>query len=262
VAITVITGVGASLIAAAIIAVITYLMRDPEPVRQNVELILDVSKKMQEDFGNTDRFSAAIESIGEYVEPLDTVNLALWTSGGACEEEGTEELVPFRQDNSDRIRAALGELEPGGPANLGDSIVRGAGAFSDLDRFPAEVQKNIFIFTAGKDTCGGDYIGELESRLGAIGEDINVKLHFFGLGMPERVTEELKDLAQERPDQIEIEDFEDPSDLPSELPTEEGPRTPPGTPTLTPSLTPSITPTLTPTVRPSDTITPTPTVDG
>jgi von Willebrand factor type A domain len=258
----VITGVGASLIAAAIVAVATYLMRDPEPVRQNVELILDISRKMKEDFGNTNRFNAAIEALDEYVEPLDTVNLALWTSGGGCEDKGTDELVPFRQDNSDRIRAALGELEPGGRANLGDSIVRGAGAFSDVDRFPAEVQKSIFIFTAGKDTCGGDYIGELESRLGAIGEDIDVKLHFFGLDMPEHVTEELRDLAQERPDQIEIEDFEDPSDLPSDLPTEGGPRTPPQTPTLTPTLTPSLTPTLTPTLTPSPTATPTTTVDG
>lgn len=235
---TVIASVAASLIAAGIIALVAYVLKDPPPVQVNVELILDISDQMKEKFGKTSRFKAAVEELSEFVEPRDADNLSLWTAGGACGAQGTEEVVPFGQDNSDQIRSALDGLEPGGPANLADALVRATGAFSDPDRFPADVQKTMFVLTAGSDTCDEDYVGELETRLNEIGHGVNVKLHFFALDVSAKAKRKLKRLERKLPDQVEVQTPESPSDLGDDIEDALV-----ATPTLTPTPTPTLTPT-------------------
>lgn len=207
-----ITAVAAPLIVALIIAVVRELI-DKEPVHLNIELILDTSMVMGQEFGKTTRFEAAIDELVEIVGLRDADNLALWTSGGSCGPGGTEEVVPFGQNNSDEIRAALAELEPQGPANLGDAIVTATSAFNDPDRFPAEVRKNVIVLTAGKDTCDDDYVGKIESRLGEVGEEVRVKFHFFALKASPKVKEALRTLERELPDQVETAFSETPADL-------------------------------------------------
>jgi von Willebrand factor type A domain len=202
VAVPVIIGVTVSLITAGIIAFVSNLTTQ-EPVRVNVGLILDTSKGMGQEFGESTRFRAAIVELVKYVEPRDAQNLALWTSGGSCEPESTERVVPFAQNNSDPIKAALRELEPPrGESNLSDAIVTATGSFSDPDQFPVDVQKHIFVFTAGKDTCQAGLVGNIESRLREVGEDINVGLHLFALKVPSKLEQGLRRLEHELPDQV------------------------------------------------------------
>jgi hypothetical protein len=201
---------------AGIIALIRELIK-PELSRVNIELILDTSKVMGREFGKTTRFEAAIAELLEIVEPRDAENLSLWTSGGSCGPEGTEEVVPFGQNNSDEIRAALRELEPQGEANLGDAIVTATSAFSDPDRFPADVQKNVMVLTAGKDTCDDDYVGKVESRLGEVGEEVRVRFHFFALKASPKVKEGLRTLERKLPDQVETAFSETPADLAKDI---------------------------------------------
>jgi von Willebrand factor type A domain len=127
-------GVATPLIVAAVVALFGWLTRSPAPVDVNIELIVDVSDQMDRRFGGSTRFDAAIAELVDLVEPRDSDNLALWTSGGSCGEESTEEVVPIGQGNSDEIQAALAELEPRGRANLGDAIVEATGTFSDPER--------------------------------------------------------------------------------------------------------------------------------
>ena len=202
IAVPVIIGVAVSLITAGIIAVVSVITTQ-KPVRVNVGLILDTSKGMAQEFGRSTRFRAAIAELVEYVEPRDAQNLALWTSGGSCEPESTEGVVPFDQDNSDPIKAALRELEPPqGESNLSDAIVTATGSFGDPDQFPVDVQKHIFVFTAGKDTCRDGLVGNIESRLREVGEDINFGLHLFALKVPSKLEQRLRRLEHELPDQV------------------------------------------------------------
>jgi hypothetical protein len=209
----VIISVAASLIVAGVLAVITYLTKPPEPVRLNYVLVLDTSQAMVQEFGETTRFEAAVAELIRFVEPRDADNLTLWAAGGSCGPGGTEILVPFGQHNSARIRAALGELEPQGPADLGDAVVMATSAFNDPDQFPADVEKFVFVFTTGKDTCGGDYVGRIEERLGEVGEDFTVEFRFFALKVSSRVKRDLRGLKRELPDQVEIAFSDTPSDL-------------------------------------------------
>jgi VWA domain-containing protein len=213
----VLIGVSVALIVAGITAAVRYLIGPPEPVHVNVALILDTSKEMRQEFGKTTRFNAAIAELVEYVEPRETDNLALWTAGGSCGPESAEEVVPFAQHNSGQIRAALRELEPQGEANLGDAIVMATGAFGDLERFPAEVEKHVFVLTAGKDTCDDDYVGNVERRLREVGEDINVNLHLFALRVSARLKQRLRGLEHELPNQVETNFPDTPTDLETDI---------------------------------------------
>jgi hypothetical protein len=213
IALPLLIGIAAPLIVAAVVAVVSSLTRGPKPVQVNIELIVDVSDEMGKRFGGSTRFKAAIAELLDFVEPRDADNLALWTSGGSCGAEGTEEVVPLGQQNSDEIQAALRELEPRGPANLGDAIVEATGTFSDPERFPAGVQKNVILLTAGRDTCDEDYLGAIEDRLEEVGEEVGLKFHFFTLNVPERLKEQLRMLQRRLPGQVEIDFAETPADL-------------------------------------------------
>lgn len=213
IAIPLIIGIAAPLIVAAIVAAVGFLTRPPKPVRLNIELIVDTSDEMEKRFGGSTRFQAVIAELVNLVEPHDGDNLALWRSGGSCGESGTEEVVPFGQGNSDEIQAELRELEPRGPANLGDALVEATSTFNDLDRFPAGVTKKVVLLTAGKDTCDDDYVGTIEDRLAEFGEDLRVKFHFFALSISERLKRQLRALERNLPDQVEIVFSETPADL-------------------------------------------------
>jgi hypothetical protein len=226
----VVTGVAASLIVAAVVAVVGSLTRAPRPLDVNIEIILDTSEVMDRKFGGSTRFRAAIAEMLDLVELRDADNLALWTSGGACGDDGTEEVVPFGQQNSDEIQAALRGLRPQGPANIGDAIVEATGSFNDPERFPADVQKNVILLTAGKDTCEGDYVGTIEDRLREVGEDLKVKFHFFALDLPERLKRQLRGLEQRLPNQVAIAFSKTPEELEDDLDDFEQSRPPATTP--------------------------------
>jgi VWA domain-containing protein len=211
------TGVAASLIVATVVAVVGFLTRSPGPLHVNIEIILDTSAAMEKKFGGSTRFRAAIAEMLDFVEPRDADNLALWTSGGSCGDEGAEEVVPFGQRNSDEIQAALRGLRPQGPANIGDAVVEATGTFSDPERFPAGVQKNVILLTAGRDTCEGDYVGTIEDRLREVGEDLSVTFNFFALDVPERLKRQLRGLKQRLPNQVAIDFSETPADLEGDL---------------------------------------------
>jgi hypothetical protein len=206
-------GVAGPLIVAGIIAVVGSLTRPPEPVEVNLELIVDISGQMEKRFGGSTRFNAAIGELVDLVEPRDSDNLSLWTSGGSCGTEGTEEVVPLGQGNSDEIQEALGELEPHGQANLGDAIVEATGTFSDPNRFPENVGKRVILLTAGRDTCDADYLRDIGDRLEELGGDIAIKFHFFTLDVPDALKRQLRELKRRLPDQVEIEFAETPADL-------------------------------------------------
>jgi hypothetical protein len=209
--------VAAPLIVAGIIAVVRTFTAPDDPVRVNIELILDVSGQMRERFGDSTRFDAAISELIDFVEPRDADNLALWASGGSCGKEGARELVPLGQENSDEIEDALRDLEPRGPANLADAVVGASGAFSDPTRFPAEVQKKLVLVTAGTDTCDPDYIEAIGERLAEVGSELNLKLHFFTLEVPKRLERDLRALQRRLPEQVEVQFAETPAQLADDL---------------------------------------------
>ena len=201
------------MIVAAIIAVVTFLMRPPDPVRVNIGLIVDISGQMDKRFGDSTRFDAAIANLIDFVGPRDTDNLGLWTSGGACGGAGSRELVPIGQGNSDEIQAALRSLEPMGPANLADAVIEATGTFGDLERFPPEIPKRVVLVTAGTDTCDPDYVEAIEERLGEIGQDVKIKLHFFTLQISQRLRQQLRDLQRSLPDQVDVDFAETPAEF-------------------------------------------------
>jgi hypothetical protein len=206
-------GIAAPLIVAAVIAIVSSLTRPPEPVDVNLALIVDISDQMEKRFGGSTRFTAAIAELVDLVEPRDSDNLALWTSGGSCGAEGTEEVVPLGQENSDEIQDELRGLETRGPANLGDAIIEATGTFSDPERFPADVGKRVVLLTAGRDTCEADFVEEIGDRLEELGQDVGLKLHFFTLAVPEALELQLRALQQRLPGQVEVQFAETPEEL-------------------------------------------------
>jgi hypothetical protein len=209
--------VAGPLIVAGIIAMARFIFGPDEPVRLNIGLVVDISAEMRERFGDSTRFEAAIAELADFVEPRDSDNLGLWTSGGSCGDDGAREVVPFGRENSDEIQSVLRGLEPRGPANLADAVIQATGAFSDPSRFPADVQKRVILFTAGTDTCDPDYVEEIGERLAEVGEDLNLKLHFFTLRVSQRLQRELRGLQRRLSGQVEVEFAETPAELEEDL---------------------------------------------
>lgn len=212
-----VVAVGAPLLVAGIIALVQTVFRPDEPVQVNIGLVVDVSGQMRKEFGGSTRFDAAIAELLDFVEPRDSDNLALWTSGGSCGEEGVREVVPLGQENSDEIQDALRDLEPRGPANLADGIVRATGAFSDPSRFPAGVEKRVVLVTAGTDACDAGYVEAIEERLAEVGAELNLKLHFFTLQVPEGLQRQLRALQRRLPEQVEVQFADTPAELDEDL---------------------------------------------
>jgi hypothetical protein len=247
------TSVIAALLGAAIIALVSYLLRDPEPVLVNVELIVDASSEMDKKFGESTRFKAAVDELNDLAEAREADNLALWSFGGRCEKR---ELVDFGQGNDDAIRDALGTLEPQGKADLADTLIAATGDFNDLDRFPPEARKTVIVLTAGRDTCSGGSLREVSNRMEELGEGFNVDFRIFGMDVGRRAKRKLRNLAGPS---VEVEFPKDSTDLdlepepepepvspitsplspispesPSPLTPLTPPETPPGTPTGSP----------------------------
>jgi hypothetical protein len=75
----------------------------------------------------------------------------------------------------------------------------------------------VVLLTAGRDTCDEDYVEDIEERLVELGEDVNLKFHFFTLNVPDELEQQLRALQRHLPDQVEVKFAETPADLEEDM---------------------------------------------
>jgi CHAT domain len=160
----------------------------PPVVWQNTELVFDESLAMADDLpaidgGLTSKLKAAREKVAEFVRPRNTDNLALRQASG-CETAG-DLVVPFRTGAQESIDRALVDLAPS--ANtfpLAESVIAATGDFNDPSRFPSDrTRRQIIVFTAAGDNCAADPAALLGERWDELGEGIDLRIDFVGLGI-------------------------------------------------------------------------------
>jgi hypothetical protein len=188
-------------IAAAAVVLMTlsiawYFTRTPAPPpRDSTEFVLDSSSRMSGTFDGKKRIEWAVEALAGKTL-LQTENIAVRSFGGNC-PSGTRILMPFRVGLSkDDIRGASKRLERpgevGGMAALLDAVTR---AMSDVKAFPNK--RRVIVVTGGLDECGvtkETFATEIARLKNDKEGDLDLDLHFIGVGVPPDEAEFLKTL--------------------------------------------------------------------
>ncbi len=183
----------AGAVAGIVVAVVQLRPADgkPKPVRQNVEYVLDGSAGMNDVFDGHTKLDSAVAAIRDRARTLRKANLALRRFGGEC-DENSELLVDLGTGKDEEIGKRLADQAPRGEANLARAVVEASTDFSDLERFPDSVEKDIVVVTGRGDTCEEDPAGLIRSLLPP---GIHVSLQFVGLRIPEANREKLRQIA-------------------------------------------------------------------
>lgn len=184
---TVLAGVAAAVLVAVGAWIFWPSDDDDELSFLNTQLIFDTSSGMsnlmptEDGTGNKTMAVAARERVSRYVEARDGDRLAL-RAAGSCGDGGTL-LVPFQRSAAGDIEGSLNDQAYTGTSfPLSSAALAATNDFSDPEQFPPDlVKKQILVFTAGGDGCGGS-MGEVQQRVAEI-DEINLDWGFIGLGI-------------------------------------------------------------------------------
>jgi hypothetical protein len=158
------------------------------PLR-NVEIILDASSRMGEQFGKASKLEVAAEAVHQYVVNDENIGLSLRRAGGSCGAEA-EQLVNFDDGQTEKIAAAAKEQKPGGRSNWA-SAVRGAINDFSGESFQRPGSDNeVVLFVGGGDQCGGLVGQEVRNELQ--NANLHAQFRIYALKVPKK---ELKGLT-------------------------------------------------------------------
>jgi hypothetical protein len=202
----------------------------PDPSKNRVEYVVDVSRAMKGRIGKKAKLPAVAAAIIERTEGRPDVASALRLAGGDCSAASRPPDVKFGTDNADAIREALLGVKPAGKSNFANAVTLAAG---DLRK--GEGLTTILIIVGGKDTCSGprskeiirDALEDLRDK-----PDVKVNFKFVGVKVPKNVRRMLES-AKKQARRLHFVAYTDYADRPAELPAVVAPPAP--TPTPTPS---------------------------
>lgn len=201
--------------------VVDELFPSTEPVTW-VEIVLDTSAAMEEEFDGVTKFEAANEAIRKAIKELDNSGLGLRRTATTCDGR-SEQVVPLGGDHGDDVIDEARDLRPEGESSIVDAVVGGLEQFNRepmASRGPESRQLLVFTTAAGE--CSDDDLAkELEETLeGAdISQSSRVELIALGTSSTEREQlQEFKAALGERAnvDLYTPEDTEELNDVASE----------------------------------------------
>ena len=173
-----------------------------QTVRENIHLVLDRSREMQEPYDDgqrtTTRLAVAKGALVKVLKGLaaDRDNLAFRHFGGSCDADGSELVVPFGLNLGLEIGQRVDTLEAlGKERTLVDGVIAAARDFTKAG-IPNDVSKRVVVITGGNDRCyGKDPVARIREELKK--RDIRPKYHFIGIGLHNAQAAELKQIANE-----------------------------------------------------------------
>lgn len=164
----------------------------PPKVPQNIEIILDRSRQMEEPFGQRRKIDVAVEGLrGMVLRPGAAVeNIAFRTFGGACGRPDNTRLEEALQvDNGAAIGGALDAVTLGGEATLASALKRALDDFKPPARFEG-VNNRVVIVAGGRGSCDPREAEKVYRKF----KDSNIKPDFWYIAMdvPPDEMQELK----------------------------------------------------------------------
>lgn len=205
----------------------------PDPPKDRIEYVVDVSRRMHGQIGKKPKLPAVAAEIVERTEARPDVATALRLSGGDCDSASRPPDVKFGTHNAGAIKAALLGVRPAGKSNFANALTLAVG----------DLRKNqglttILIIVGGKDTCSGprskeiirDALEELRDKT-----DVKVSFKFVGVKVPKNVRDMLES-AKTQARRLNFVAYTDYANRPAQLPDVIEPPTP--TPTPSPGATP------------------------
>ena len=167
-----------------VIMMIVYYIKvvaPPLPITNqiNTELLVDTSESMNESFGDEKtKWDELKESLKDKVllNTASSDNLALRTFGGKCgANEASELLIPWSNNNSDKILSEIDGIKPQGQATFTKGLIEATGDFANR----AQSSKNsIWFLTGGKSECAINSESLLD-RVELTGGGINYSMYVF-----------------------------------------------------------------------------------
>jgi hypothetical protein len=174
--------------------VISDLFPDGEEPVSWVEVILDTSSAMEEEFDGETKLEAAAGAIQKAVKELDNEGLGLRRTALSCDGK-SEQLVPLDSGHTDDVIGEAQNLQPEGDSNIVDAVV---GGLEEFKREPIASRgpesRRLLVFTAGVDECSDGNLGE-EIRDELEGADISKssKVELIALGASDEEKAQLEE---------------------------------------------------------------------
>jgi hypothetical protein len=187
-------------ISEAVIKIREMIYEPEENSLVNIELVIDRSEEINDQFGGSTKLKAIIKNInqvfGSEVSYRD--NIALRQFGGSCDGDNTNLLMPFSKGNREKIVGELKNITPLGKRTLVSAIVEGTSDFNNPDKF-GKYHKAMIIFTGGVDACNHNAEELIEKRLklyAASENQIHVSYRYFGIGLNENEKKIYENIAR------------------------------------------------------------------
>jgi hypothetical protein len=176
--------VGVTVIITFLVAMIPKLI--PDPPKDRVEYIVDVSAAMRGKIGKKDKLPAVAAEVLEHVNSRPDTATALRLAGGhGCGSAYEPPVVGFSRDNGDEIADVLGDVSPGGRSNFAHAVTHAA---DDIDT--GGELTTMLIFVGGDDSCSQERSAAiirqaLRDLRNTPNVDVNFK--FVGVKVPPRM---------------------------------------------------------------------------
>lgn len=160
----------------------------PLPLK-NTEIVLDASAHMGEPFGRVTKYDIAATEAARWAIADEDSGLALRVAGGSCNER-SEPLVDFGKGNSEEVREAALEREPGGKSNFAAAVRAAITDFSEAEFQRPGSRNQVMVFLGGDDECWGVPGEEIRDELEQSG--VETVFRFFALKVSKQTKRSLK----------------------------------------------------------------------
>lgn len=160
----------------------------------HTEIVLDTSNSMSAPFNGSSKLKKARDSIIETLKDVsDRDMLALRRYGGTCDEnDATQLVVPFAQENKETISRKLQSFSPAGKATMFQAVRELVPDFNEAVRFPG-TRKRVVMVIGSCEECRDNPIELIKRRIQNTGIDIEWK--FVGMDLDRDCVQQLKGLA-------------------------------------------------------------------
>ncbi len=173
--------------------VVDDLFPSTEPVTW-VEVVLDTSEAMDEEFDGVTKLEAANQAIQKAVKELDNSGLGLRRTATTCGGE-SEQVVPLGGDHGDDVVEEARELRPEGESSIVDAVV---GGLEEFNREPMASRgpksRQLLVFTTAAGECSDDDLAE-ELKETLEGADISAasRVELIALGASSAEKQQLEE---------------------------------------------------------------------
>ena len=170
--------VGVTVIVTFLVAMVPKLI--PDPPKDRVEYVVDVSASMRGKIGKKDKLPAVAAEVLEHVNGRPDTATALRLAGGhGCGSAYEDPVVDFSRDTGDEIEDALTDVAPGGRSNFAHAVTHAA-----HDVNTGGELTTMLIFVGGEDSCTqGRSAAIIRQALRDLKNTPNVEVNFKFVGV-------------------------------------------------------------------------------